>query len=810
MIHLRRALRRSPLLLLAVASFAASALAAGRGDHALLVVDPTDPESMYVANYYRAAREIPDVNFLYVDPDATDYPEFAAVQAPALLGRLYQAGIRDRIHFVIVPPGGNFYVSAPGLLSDACYTPTRISISSAFGLSMITDAILAGTSATRTNHFSKNVFEPVRFDSNLRYRFGEVSDAANAEQYFVGAMLGYTGNLGNTLAEVLDVIDRSVAVDGTQPVGTFYYMQTTDDARSSPRHFTYNNSAAEIVSNGGQAGKLFADLPLGLHDCLGVMTGVASPPIDTADFTLLPGAFADHLTSYAGNFSSSSQVKMSRWISKGASGTSGTVEEPCNYSSKFIHSKFHVGYHQGMTLGEAHFRHLRSVGFQSLLLGDPLTAPWAQDPSVDLPNPPGTAVSGYLNLVPTASATAPGAIIETLELVIDGRHLRWAGPSQTFLLDTTWLEEGWHEMRILATDDTAVGNVGRWIGELEVDNHGRRVTLGASPLTGDLAQPFDFTFAAAGGTVAELRLLHHGRVVASSSSDTGTLRVYGQNLGAGPVRVQAEAVFTDGLVARSAPAEVQIAYAPGAPGPVAPVAHGYSRDLFADQTFTVELPATFDEDPAGLTWTIVTPPAQATLLSTTSGPWRVYQPLPGASGTDSLSFQVAGSGGTSAVRTIDLVYETRPLAATFGCGVNPEGSIAVFDGAPALGRTVEITIDNPLGTQTAGSWAFLLFSNAPDANYPCGTLLPNFGMSGVGTDGELLIDAFAPNPILTFDGGPWLAPGSPVVLSIPIPPDPLYAGFQVWAQAAIVDPSGTAGAPHFALTDAVELTLGHP
>jgi uncharacterized protein (TIGR03790 family) len=68
---------------------------------------------------------------------------------------------------------------------------------------------------------------------------------------------------------------------------------------------------------------------------------------------VLPGAFCDHLTSYAATFDSSAQTKMSRWISKGASGTSGAVEEPCNYAGKFPHARLHVFYRQGLSLGEA-------------------------------------------------------------------------------------------------------------------------------------------------------------------------------------------------------------------------------------------------------------------------------------------------------------------------------------------------------------------------------------------------------------------------------------------------------------------------
>ena len=79
-------------------------------------------------------------------------------------------------------------------------------------------------------------------------------------------MLGWTGQNGNSLDEVLDMIDRSVAVEGTHPIGTVYYMETTDNARSSPRHGAYPTAVTKMLAAGGQAQHLMADLPLGNHE----------------------------------------------------------------------------------------------------------------------------------------------------------------------------------------------------------------------------------------------------------------------------------------------------------------------------------------------------------------------------------------------------------------------------------------------------------------------------------------------------------------------------------------------------------------
>ena len=783
---------------------------AAQSEGALLVVNPANPEAMYVANYYRAARDLPDINFLHIDPDAADYSAFAAVNVPALLGSMANARIHDQIDFVVLPPGGNFYIPASGFITDGCYTPNRMSITAGYTLAYIADDILDGIGSTTVNRFYNANEDALPFDGSVMWYQGAPSDHASARRYLIGALLGYTGNLGNTLGEVLAMIDRSVAVDGTDPTGTFYFMQTTDSARSSPRHGTYPNVVAAILAEGGQAQHLYADLPFGQHDCAGIMTGLATPDIDGANLTLMPGSFADHLTSYAAVFDSSSQTKMSRWIAKGASGTSGAVEEPCNYAGKFPHSETHLVYYKGMSLGEAWFRKMRYEPFQSLFLGDPLTSPYSDFPLVDVISPPIGPVAGIVTIDPTSSATAAGATIARLELLVDGIHAQWIGPLDDFTLDTRWYSDGWHELRVLAYDDAPPENVGRWIGFLEVDNHGRATTLGVSPASGDLAQAFDFTFAAFGGTVAEVRLWQNGRVVAASPSPSGTLRLFGQNLGAGPVRVRAETLFTDGRAAQSPFVDLTIAYAPGIPANAAPVAHGFTKQVLADHAFVVELPAAYDEDPAGITYTILQPPTQASLLSTGQGPYRVYRPVPGASDSDSLTFQVTGTGGVSTVETISFVYGILPSAAVYGCGVNPPGSVLLLDGRPALGRALTIGVDNPLASQVPGALAYLFLALAPAANYPCGVVLNGLGMAGPGAPGELLINILPPDPAATLFGGPWTGAGHPVPFVVPVPDDLALAGLAVYGQGMLRDVSGLTIVPKFAVTDAVVLVLGNP
>jgi endonuclease I len=143
----------------------------------------------------------------------------------------------------------------------------------------------------------------------------------------------------------------------------------------------------------------------------------------------------------------------------------------------------------------------------------------------------------------------------------------------------------------------------------------------------------------------------------------------------------------------------------------------------------------------------------------------------------------------------------------YGCGLNPTDSLVVVGGAPAIGTTLVLGVDNPLGTQPAFSLPFLNVAFDPAAGYPCGLPLPGFAMSAPGAAGELLIDVFPPNPIAILAGAPWTGAGNPAPIPVAIPPNPALVGVDVFAQGLLFDLSGTSGIP-FGLTTAAKLAIG--
>ena len=284
------------------------------------------------------------------------------------------------------------------------------------------------------------------------------------------------------------------------------------------------------------------------------------------------------------------------------------------------------------------------------------------------------------------------------------------------------------------------------------------------------------------------------------------LGLFGQNFGAGPVLVQAEARAADGRLARSAPVTLTIADSSSTPSSTPPVAYSFTRRVLRDAPFLLELPARFDDALASASHALLTTPAQSTLLGG-SGPWRAFRAASTALGTDTLTFQVTTPGGVSNVATVTLEYYAASVATPYGC-LNPPDSLRVLAGEPRLGSTLVLGVDNPNGTQSVGSRPYLYFSRFPAPGYPCGTTLPGFGMGAPGSTGEFLID-FGPAARLGRSvGGPWAGAGQPVAISLPIPADLAYLGLRVYAQAAMFDPVHTSG-NRFGMSSALDLTVGN-
>lgn len=173
-------------------------------------------------------------------------------------------------------------------------------------------------------------------------------------------------------------------------------------------------------------------------------------------------------------------------------------------------------------------------------------------------------------------------------------------------------------------------------------------------------------------------------------------------------------------------------------------------------------------------------------------------------GTFIRAFVTVGSGGLDAAMWMNFMPDP-PLLASYGCGVNPAGSLTINSGTPSLGTSFTLGVDNPLGTQAAGSLALLYFSFQPDAAFPCGTSIPGFGMSGPGANGELLINL--PQRFFRFSAIPWGGAGNPALFTVPIPLDVSLLEFEFYSQGILLDPTVALGV-RLGLTEGMQGRVG--
>ena len=168
--------------------------------------------------------------------------------------------------------------------------------------------------------------------------------------------------------------DASLGLRGAPPVNAFF-VKTGDAARSVrapdfPPPGLVRRFGVDVQVVTAQA----------IEDAKRVLlyeTGRAQvDKLATLDW--VPGALADHLTSFGGYLrGAAGQMSILDWIASGATASYGTVSEPCAHPQKFPHPQvLLLNYLQGATAIEAYWK---SVAWpqQGVFIGEPLAAPFA-------------------------------------------------------------------------------------------------------------------------------------------------------------------------------------------------------------------------------------------------------------------------------------------------------------------------------------------------------------------------------------------------------------------------------------------------
>jgi uncharacterized protein (TIGR03790 family) len=382
--------------------------AGGSGLNVVVVVNQNSTNSVQLGNYYCEKRCVPPQNLLRI----TNWTggnvqwttsDFTNSLLNPLLSMLSSRGLTNQIDYVVLsmdfpyrvyqnstPSGDNsttaalFYGFIPDDLGDSCSLPIASSNSYAAseGIFRQTPPISAGSNSWLVTMITSS-----------------------------------------NLAQAQAIIDCGAASDGTFPTQTVWLAKTSDLARNV-RYLEFDNT----IFDARVAGDFFiqrtnSDSPYGLTNLLGYQTGLAGFNILSNMF--VPGAMADSLTSFAGYIlDPTSQTTLLAFMNAGASGSYGTVIEPCNYLQKFPSPQDYFYQERGFSLAECYYMSLANP-YQGLIVGEPLAAPFARPPVGAWVNLPANSVlSGVTNLTLQCAASTSNRPIQQVDLFLDGTWLQ--------------------------------------------------------------------------------------------------------------------------------------------------------------------------------------------------------------------------------------------------------------------------------------------------------------------------------------------------------------------------------------------------
>ncbi|WJW74988.1 TIGR03790 family protein [Thiohalobacter sp. IOR34] len=308
-------------------------------DEIAIIVNDRDPVSRRIGDYYRQARGIPRANLIHVS-----LPPGRATLRPARFEAIYRE-VQAR-----TPPQVQAYALT-------WTTPFRV------GCMSITTAFAAG--------FDRQWCSAKRCAPTRRSPYFNSTSQQPWQELGLRPTMSIAGR---DFDQARALIDRGIASDASWPKGSAYLLETSDRRRSvRAPGFPF---IARLFGRRLPVRLLKQDSLRDRDDVLFYFTGL--PRVEGLDsLGFLPGAVADHLTSAGGILTGKRQMTVLRWLEAGATGSYGTVVEPCNLPAKFpAPGVLMAHYLGGASLVEAYWKSVAMPG-EGLFVGEPLAAPFA-------------------------------------------------------------------------------------------------------------------------------------------------------------------------------------------------------------------------------------------------------------------------------------------------------------------------------------------------------------------------------------------------------------------------------------------------
>ncbi len=384
----------------------------------LLVVNQSSPRALHVANVYQDLRGIPDQRVLFLSP-----PDDLFRKDDEMRWVLGEARARNNILAPIDEKLAALRDPFPTAIVFSPDWPTAIALTNGPAVSLTAfvgaggrlppgPQINQGQAVSPWFTHPKDLGRP----GSRLHRFPAKGLPPNGLR---PAMMLGVFHPPLTEPILVEALRRAAAADHTFPVGTICIL-TNADVRTKARHDQFGSAVSSLETKEIAVSLQAQNAPLPAR-ITGIMAGTANMPMDRFKGKIAPGAFAEHLTSFAATFQTPGQTKMTHWIAQGAAGTVGTIQEPFAIWTKFPMAVVFERYADGNTLLESLYQSIASP-WQSLPMGDPLCRPWGR-PLAGL-----KLTTRWEGHTLRLEAEAPGLTGADLALFVDGQAVAGSGP----------------------------------------------------------------------------------------------------------------------------------------------------------------------------------------------------------------------------------------------------------------------------------------------------------------------------------------------------------------------------------------------
>ncbi len=427
------------ILSVVLVSLAASGVLAATGpQNVLVVVNMHSSVSRDIASYYMTARGIPATNLCKINCSTNEVISRAECEtniiAPIRAFLSNNPSVSDRIDYIVITKG----------------TPLAADYGFSTGPLSVTSILTCLDEPDRTSYLY-NPYGPVLGPATPT-AFSHKLDLGGKHLYLVTRLDAYT------VQEVHEMIDRSLAASPHGPIlldatsGSGVLDTRLADANSFLTSIgiptIYDKTSAFLGNYSGLMG----------YFSWGSNDGSYTHEAYTSN-TFVPGSIADTFVSSSGrtfNPTTGGQSLVADLITQGACGVNGYVSEPYQAYSTYPKVLFDR-YTSGFNLAESFYAATPLLFWKSVVIGDPLMAPYATAPTVtlELPAMPLTGVATM-----KATATDPDGIAH-VSFYFDGDFIGTVHqPPYTVTVDTTAYAVGIHKVKAIAVDASPVATEG--------------------------------------------------------------------------------------------------------------------------------------------------------------------------------------------------------------------------------------------------------------------------------------------------------------------------------------------------------------